>query len=276
MIAKSHFDDCPYGCNINGKILNPDTGWVDCPHCSKKKKELLKQGCVEEEISSDVVPLATVLGINNEYLSTKFVYEGVVPDGERLFIEEDSLKLQKELADELYLSLSIGDVPKQSLCFGISIKGRFDRFAYPMLAKAFMSGLTIGRFVSCSEFNRLSFDINNSLNDFYEADFLMMFINDGSNLSDLSAAKGLMQTRSLKGKPTVFVTTWTIQACSGLLSSYDDVTLSLAKPIFLSYKSSKSKGNSNYINNLLGVENEDLSSKKSESRGVSMGDLLSM
>lgn len=275
MLVKNHFDDCPYNCNVNGMILDTETRkLVPCPHCSKKKKELLKQGYVET-VEDEKVPLSTVLGIKNEYLSTKFVYDSIVPDGERLFIEDESLDWQKEVAENLYLGLTVGTLPEESICFGISIKGKVDRFAYPMLSKAYLSGLSIGKFVSCSEFNRLSFNIENSMDDFYNADFLMMLINDGSNLSDISSAKGLMQTRALKGKATIFVTTWTIEACSGLLGYKGDSELALASPVFLKYKSAKSNKQSSYINKLLGVENKSLSSEE-DGRGVSMSDLMGM
>lgn len=273
MLAKNHFDDCPYGCNANGMILDATMGrMVQCPHCSQKKKELLKQGFVETT-SDGQVPLSTVLGINNEYLSTKFVYDSVIPDGERLFIEQESLDWQSEISENLYLGLTVGGLPSESYCFGLSIKGRVDRFAYPMLAKAYLSGLTIGKFITCSEFNRLSFNIENSMDDYYNADFLMMLINDGSNLSDLSSAKGLMQTRALKGKPTIFVTTWTIEACSGLLDFKDSSSLYLAKPVFVKYKKSKSDNKpSSYINHLIGVENKQLGTEN-QGRGVSLDEL---
>lgn len=280
MVAKSHFDNCPYNCNAKGKILDVTARkLVDCPYCSKLKAQMLKQGLVETE-EDEKLPLSKVLGIQNEYLTNKFVYEGIVPEGERLFIEEESLEYQKSVADELYLGLSIGNLPEESICFGVSIKGAVEQFAYPMLSKAYLAGLTIGKFMTCSEFARLSFDISNDLSDFYSSDFLMMMINDGSNLADISSAKGLMQTRALKGKPTVFITTWTIEACSGLLGYYDNSSLSLAKPVFLKYKTSKSKKSSSYINKLLGVENKDLSGEGVEDSGsgvsVSMSDLFNM
>lgn len=280
MLAKNHFDDCPYNCNAKGMVLDTTIKkLVPCPHCSKLKKELLKQGYVETE-QDERVPLATVLGINNEFLSSKFVYEGIVPDGELLFIEEESVEWQSEIAENMYLDLSIGILPTESLCFGISIKGKIEQFAYPMLAKAYLGGLTIGKFITCSEFNRLSFNIENSMEDFYNSDFLLMLINDGANLADISSAKGLMQTRALKGKPTVFLTTWTIEACSALLGFADNNSLSLAKPVFLKYKTSKSKGHSSYINKLLGVENEQVVkedfNESSSASSVSMSDLLKM
>lgn len=257
MKIKKRFDECPYKCNSNGTILDTATGkMVPCPYCSEKKRELMKEGAVEVEDDEISLPLARVLGIENEYLSDNFVYNAVVPEAELLFIDEESVQHQKEVAEELYLGLTIGNLPSESLCFGISIKGRAERFAYPMLAKAYMSGLTVCRFISCTEFNRISLDSKEDILEFYNADFLIMLINEGCLQADLASAKGLMQARSLKGKPTVFVTTWTVESCSLFLGFWDNDSNSLATPVFLEYKTSKKKGHSHYINKILGVEND--------------------
>ena len=47
MIAKNHYDDCPYGCNAKGMLLDTNTGkFVQCPHCLKKKKEIINYNMV--------------------------------------------------------------------------------------------------------------------------------------------------------------------------------------------------------------------------------------
>lgn len=271
MLAKNHFEECPYHCNDNGMLLDSNTGkLVPCPYCSKKKRKLLAEGYVET-IEETSVPLNELLGIRSEYLSTKFVYEAIIPDGEKLFLTPESIEFQKKAAEELYLGLTVGQLPESSICFGISIKGRIDRFVYPMLAKAYLGNLSIGKFMSCTEFSRLSLDANNSdIDEMYKCDFLMMLLNDGATLADFASAKGLMQSRGIKGKPTIFVTTWTIEACSGLLGFQDEASYFMAKPEFLEYKKGKGK-HSNYINNLKGVEN----SRTSDSGpAVSLDELL--
>lgn len=291
MTVKSHFDDCPYNCNVNGKVLDVNLGkLVNCPHCSEKKKVLMKSGIVETD-EDERLPLSTVLGIENEFLSSRFVYETVIPDGELLFIDSESVSNQRDIAEEMYLNLTTGVLPEVSMCFGVGIKGRPERFAYPMLAKAYLGGLTICRFITCSEFNRLSLDTKTDILEFYNADFVMMLINEGSNLADISSAKGLMQARALKGKATIFLTTWTVEACSALLGYYNNSSYSLATPVFVEYKSSKKKGHSFYINKLLGVENSTVDESgnmetedfghskpkeqsKGNSFGISMADLL--
>lgn len=275
MIAKSHFDDCPYGCNQNGMLLDAETKkMVQCPHCSQKKKELLREGYAMSEENTQV-PLNTLLGISSKYLTEKFVYDTIIPEGERLFIEDESLKWQSEESEELYLGLTVGELPEESLCFGISIKGRVDRFAYPMLAKAYLNGISVGKFISSTEFNRLQFNMDESLDDFYNADLLFMLINEGSTRADIFSAKGLMQARALRGKPTIFVTTWTIEACSELLGFQEEGSYFLARPVFVQYKTNKNAKKSRYINNLLGVENEQVDSGDEDNdKGVYMADLF--
>lgn len=272
MYIKNHFEDCPYGCNVNGMLLDSELGkLVPCPHCSEKKKELLDQGLVETEENSRL-SVSSVLGISNDFLSRKFVYDSVIPDGEKLFLKEESLEWQKSESEELYLGLGIGQLPEVSLCFGIGVKGRIDIFAYPIIAKAYMSGLTVAPIISGSEYARMVYNMSDSIDQYIESDFVMVLVNDGCSYADVSCLKGLMQSRALKGKPTIFITTWTIEACSGLLGFKDDASLFLAKPVFVQYMVGKGSKHSKYVNGLLGVENEQYNEESGNS--LSMSDLL--
>jgi hypothetical protein len=81
-----------------------------------------------------------------------------------------------------------------------------------------------------------------------------MLICDGSSKADIYSARGFMQARALKGRPTVFVTTWSIEACSILLGYFGEETYFTASGVFLEYRHSGHK-HSKYINDLTGVEN---------------------
>lgn len=273
MAIKQRFEDCPYNCNIEGKILDPNTGkMVPCPHCYAIKKELLEKGMAVEEDTGEQLMLSTLLGVNSRYLTEVFVYDSVIPESERAFIEEDSYEMQRRDAEELYNAMVLGMKPDKSYCFGISIKGRLDRFVYPMLAKAYKNGLTVAKCISCSEFSRLQLRMNEDLDAYINSDIVIMVLNDGCSNGDLAAAKGLMQSRALRGNPTVFVSTWTIEACSAVLSSKnDDQSLFMAYPSFVFYR--RGSGNrSNYINNILGVKN-GYAPQHEDGRGVSLKDL---
>lgn len=274
MAIKNHFDDCPYACNVEGKILNPNDGkMISCPHCSAIKRRLLEQGMAVEETTEKEVKLNTLLGVNSKYLSEVFVYDTLIPESELVFIEDASIDAQRHEAEELYNALVLGMKPDKSYCFGISIKGRIDRFVYPMLAKAYMNGLSVAKCISCSEFSRLQLRMNEDLDDYINSDIAVMVINDGCTNGDIAAAKGLMQSRALRGNPTIFISTWTIEACSGLLGSVkDDSTLFMAYPSFVSYRKGKGQ-RSNYINNILGERNSYSSSSGNQGQGVSISDI---
>lgn len=275
-MIKMQYDDCPYGCT-NGKIMDFELRkLVPCPHCSEKRENLAKQGLAENDLG-DVEPLHRLLGVDNKYLEAKFVYDAVVPESERLFLEEESVKRQKDLLEELYLGFTVGELPDKSYCFGLGNKGRIDRFAYPILAKAYLAGLGVARFISCSEYNRLYVAMSDEIEAYLEKDVVLILIQDGASKADILSVKGLMQSRALKGKSTIFVTTWSIEACSTLLGYFGEETFFLASGSFVEYKVSKKKKHSAYINQLTGVENdiyiEDDETPK-RSNMVSMADLI--
>lgn len=257
------FDDCPYNCS-SGKVLDRvQRKLIPCPYCSKKKKELADKGFAET-VEGNVEMLSTILGVENDYMKAVFSYDATVPDGERLYIEKESIERQKSIAEELYLGLTVGQKPDRSYCFGLGNKGRVDRFVYPLLAKAYLSGLTVSKFLSCTDYNRMLVNMSYELGSLYSNDIVIMMICDGSSKADIAAAKGLMQSRALRGLATVFVTTWSIEACSVLLGFWGESSLFLATGVFLEYKSSGRNRHSRYINQLTGVENGTVDSGEVE------------
>lgn len=272
---KMSYDDCPYHCN-NGQVFDYQLKKLTpCPHCSEKRKELAEEGLAETECG-DIESLPSILGINNQYLKAKFVYDGLIPEGELIFIEEESVQRQKDVLEDIYLGLTVGETPDKSYCIGLGNKGRIDRLAYPLLAKAYLSGLSVAKFISCGEYNRMCINLKPEVEQYYNKDFVMMLIPDGASKADIASAKGLMQTRALNGKPTIFVTTWSIEACSILLGYYGDETYFLATGVFVEYKiSKKGKKHSAYINQLTGVEN-DVYNEESSSDIPKTGNFVSM
>lgn len=269
------FEDCPNHCK-NGEIFDRKLKKkIPCPYCAEKRRELVEKGIAisDEGILSS---LSYLLGVESEYMKAIFNYNMLIPEAERIYIEKESLENQKKISEELYSDLTLGNIPKNSFCFGLGNKGRVDKFAYPMLAKAYQSGLNVSKFLSCDDYNRMKLEMSSEVNDLFTSDFVIMLISDGANKADIAAAKGLMQTRGLRGKPTIFVTTWSIEACSMLLGYWNDPSLLLALPSFVEYRSNK-KGHSRYINDLTGVDNELITiedKQEPQDNGVSMIDLL--
>lgn len=252
-MIKMKYDDCPYNCS-NGQVMDYEIRkLIPCPYCSEKRKDLANQGLAENE-QGDIEPLHRILGVNNKYLESKFIYDAVVPEPEKLFLVDESISRQKDLLDEIYLGLTVGELPDKSYCFGLGNKGRVDRLVYPFLAKAYLAGLSVAKFISCGMYNRLHVAMSDEISSYLERDLVIMLIQDGSSKSDILSAKGLMQERASYGKCTIFVTTWSIEACSMLLGYFGEETFYLASGSFVEYKSSKK--HSKYINQLTGVEND--------------------
>lgn len=274
----SSLEDCPYHCN-NGKLMDYELKKiVPCPYCSEKKNQLAKDGLAEDTDGS-IISLPTMLGINNKYLNSKFIYESVIPDGEKVFLDEESVKKQGEVLEDIYLGLGVGELPERSYCIGLGYKGSIDRVAYPLLAKAYLSGLSVAKFISCTQYNRMCINMSDEVEGYYTKDLVIILIQDGASKADIASAKGLMQTRALNGKCTIFLTTWVIEACSMLLGYPFDDTFFLATGVFVEYKVGKNKKKSHYINQLTGVENETYNEDKEDgsfkgTHVVSMDDLL--
>lgn len=267
MLVKNHFEDCPYGCNEKGLLLDTNTGnMIQCPHCSKIKKDLLLKGEAVEEASSAIEDLSILLGIKSKYITDKLVFESIISKEEMSVIEPESINSLKEKIEELYKMLSIGDLPEQSYCFGLGSKGNIDKLAYPLLSKSYISGLTVAKFITCGEFSRILM-VEEGVDEYYSADIVVMLIQEGSTKADISSAKGLMQARGLKGLSTIFITTWDYMACRFLCSKMEP-SLLLAEPVFAVYKVINRQ--KNHIHGITGLMNEVY---KEEPQGYSLGEL---
>lgn len=269
-LIKKRFDDCPYNCNVNGMVLDDNMGkLVPCPYCSKIREGMLKSGEALDEETESTMPIWEALGIkNNQYLSDRFVYETIIPEQELVYLSQETIDKQKEVSEEVYLGLTVGNLPEASVCFGLTRVGDAEKFAYPMLAKAYASGLTVGKLYTAREINEGFLDQTIKSSDLYNVDFLMVFFSEDSDNACAHTVQGVLQGRSLKNKPTVIVTTAKIEACSQFLGYWNNVLLSLATPVFVEYNAHKGK-HSRYINNLLGVENYNLQSGTGESASIS-------
>ena len=107
------FDDCPYNCT-NGRLLDRKLKqMVPCPYCSSKRQELAKENTAMTD-EGRLESLPDILGVKNEYMKPIFDYSLIIPDGERLFLNKESLDRQGDVANELYLALSVGQVPDRS------------------------------------------------------------------------------------------------------------------------------------------------------------------
>lgn len=286
-----HDPNCPFGCNSNGKLVNPETGKLEnCPHCSQKRNELVKKGRIESD--KTVVRIEDLLHIVNNHYSDQFVYDAIIPKSERVFLDQGSVDYQEQKSTELYNNLVLGELPTSSYCFGLGIKGRFDRFIYPMMIKAYKAGLTVARFVTSYELTRLLLNQDPIVDSFIYSDIMFIFLNTGSLLSDVNNTQGILEARGALGKPTIIVTTWRIEHCNGLLTyieskehEEEDILIK-ARPVFVKYSGAKYNNYTASIldepgsgapigsmNGNIGDPNDVMDHRLDEPEGVSIFDL---
>ena len=234
---------CSYNCS-NGRIFDVNIqSWVPCPECSQKKSE---------EFSKNSEEITEKLGIDGSALSGVLVPEAVIPLNERGYVEDKSFDDLSDKLNEIYSRLIQGKTIKQSYCFGIGVKGKVKELVFPLQKAAYTSGLNVVKFISAIGLSQML--LKQSLpENLFVGDLCIILINEGCSKADVSACKGVMQERAVNELGTVFVTTWSVEACSNLLGYSDNEDCYLAKPVFIKYKYSEK--HSNYINDLFGVEN---------------------
>lgn len=234
---------CIYNCN-NGRIFDVNIrSWVPCPVCKDKK---LKEFEIDENEISEK------LGVDGSSLSGVLVPEAIIPSNERGYIEPESFESLSSNLNEIYSRLVQGKSIKKSYCFGLGVKGKIKELVFPLQKVAYTSGVDVVKFISAIGLSQML--LKQSLpENIFTGELCIILVNEGCSKADVSACKGIMQERATNGLGTVFVTTWSIEACSNLLGYESDDDCYLAKPVFIRYK--YSERHSNYINDLFGVDN---------------------
>lgn len=234
---------CKYNCQ-NGRLFDVRTkSWVVCPDCKDKKlKDVDKNDSIARE----------KFGVNAGNLSGVLVPEAIIPQAERVYIDEESFESFSSNLNEIYSRLNSGKGLKQSYCFGLGVKGKVTELVFPLQKIAYACGLGVSKFITAIGLSQMLLK-QTVPDDLYTSDLCIILINEGCSKADVGACKGVMQERASRGLGTVFVTTWSVEACSNLLTYELDVDMFLAKPVFVKYKYAEKQ--SNYINGLFGVDN---------------------
>lgn len=229
----------------NGQVFDFATkSRIPCPVCRTDRAKVVVDKSFYQEV-----------GIVNNHLGRRFVWDEVISPGEKAFLNIEQYKTVGDELTAIYEGLSAGNPPNYSAVAGLGYKGDIEKVAYPMLAAAYTSGLQIAPLTGVKRYNRESLEEGSDLVfQLEEAQFAIVVLTEGMSKAEIFAAKGLMQERGLRGWPTLFLTTWTIEGCSALLAEAgtDDSKL-LAKSLFITYAKAEKK--SNYINNITGVQN---------------------
>ena len=259
-----HFNDCPHNCNANGQLF--DRGlkmMVNCPYCEQKRKELVRGGEVVSD-KGETTSLHKELGFSDEYLSSYYNFDDLVSSYERPLLVESSLGIVDSEINALRGILLRGDLPEKSYCFGLGRKGSVDRLAFPLLASAYEKGGHVGKFLASRVYYSLYMQ-DKDLQEYYDLDLLVVLVNSGSSYRELMCVRGLMESRAVAGKSTIFVTNNDIDEVLLLLGSVDEPSLYLASPYFM--ERTKNVGNHSYASdNLRGTT-------QSKDLGISMADL---
>ena len=262
-----HFNDCPHNCNSNGKLF--DRGlkrMVNCPYCEQKRKDLADGGEVVSD-KGETTSLHKELGFTDEYLSSYYNFDDLVSSYERPLLLESSLSIVSEEVNALRGILLRGDLPEKSYCFGLGRKGSVDRLAFPLLASAYEKGGHVGKFLASRVYYSLYMQDKN-LQEYYDLDLLVVLVNSGSSYKELMCVRGLMESRAVAGKATIFLTNNGIDEVLLLLGSADEPSLYLASPYFMERKSTVDS-HSYASDNLRGTsQNRDLGISMAELRDI--------
>lgn len=201
-MVKVHFEECPYGCNEKGMLLDVKLKeMVECPYCSKKRKEMVSESTEESE---DVKKL---MGFEDEFLSGVFSVDGVIPEAEMERYNQDSVSMLDDFVKDIITRFRVGEPLEESVCLGIGEKGNFMKLAYPLSVEAYKAGYSVSRFIAANELAYIINTLQDEIDSYYGDDLVIILLNDGITKSVLSSMKGIMQVRSINDKPTIFITT---------------------------------------------------------------------
>lgn len=235
---------CKFNCN-NGRIFDPKIQqWVLCPECKGER---------EQELVEPTEDVVEVLGFDPSLFTGNYLPKTVLPLSEQQYIDEEAWKMFMEESENLFNTLLRGEVPGYSMCFGLKVKGNPELLINPMMMKGYQNGLSVGKLTTAISLERAILN-QEDISEVYSNDLQFILINEGSSRAAISVCKGVMQERAVRGRATIMVTTWDIEAISNLLSTYGTKSKYLAEPVFLKYKYNDKK-QSKYINDLYGQEN---------------------
>lgn len=242
--------ECPFHCNASNQVFDRQSRtWVVCPHCSDYAQHRVFTR--DSDIYKD-------LGFSeNLNITPTLDFDAILPDYEVSRITPESLEDVRTTCEELWSNLTQGILPSRSVCIGLGIKGRLHLLAYPLLATAYSAGLTCCPLLTATELMNAKLMENMELLDrVLTSQVAVLVVEEGSTRSGLHTVKGVMQTRALKGLPTIILTTWMINAVNVLLDKDPLSGNVLADPHMVLYKTGDQEKYSRYTMGILGLDNQ--------------------
>jgi hypothetical protein len=239
---KQSFPDCPYHC-YNGELMDRKAHKMyPCPYCEEQRKKIAKGATTDVEVFDKKTgrrttlqkTFAELIGIEGRNISHKFIWEAVIHETERKYITPDSLKFLEENLTEVYNHIVMGKRPKKSYVFGLGYKGDPELIMHPMLARAYMEGLTICKPLTTLDLLYRSIEYD-SFREELTADICFVLLLPNGVKAQVSEAKALMEARSVKGLPTIFITTGSPRLFTMLYDRYPSSRQNLATAAFAKY-----------------------------------------
>lgn len=236
------FSDCPYNCN-NGKVYNQATRqFVDCPHCSKKRK--IQYNEAASLGSKDANSVEKALRVPKSYTGAGFDFASIFrsKDYKEIYTPQSLSSLNEETT-KLINAVTLGEAPEYSVAFNFGFRANVFSFIYPFLVKSYLGGLRTAPLVTGFDLSKMRLEAQTSFKldetsdimvdlrkrgsawgDCYEnyidADICLVLLDAAATVADVSSVRGLMMHRAIKGKATVIVLDCYIHMTKQLLVDY--------------------------------------------------------
>lgn len=214
--------ECKYGC-IDGLYFEPNQRRkLPCPDCSKDRAKNIRIGLgysenYDENGVPDMVSLQEIVGFPVTDVD-RYDFEKVLSRENARSVKSglnETMSMMQEIMDKAALGVSLPD----SYVVGLNSKCNLKHFVASIILSYYKSSGKTYKALSIKDYLALAKTRTDMLNyaDYEEhhkiwdkihsARCLVVFLTSGGNREEIESAKGLMQSRALKGEGTVFVTT---------------------------------------------------------------------
>ena len=170
------------------------------PELIKKRQEEVERK--EVIIDGEAIPLSRVFGLSRPFYNNVFDVDEIIGSEDVKGIAPAAYESINTAAETLLQTIAAGQVPAFSTLFYFGKHARLDVYAYQLLSRAYLAGLNIAPCITIHDWQGFLARKHN-LELYLTADILVVIIPAGYTVNDLEAARGLLQARSLKDKPTI-------------------------------------------------------------------------
>ncbi len=198
------FKDCPNHC-VSGYLFDPYSHKKTlCPYCDELRRKQI-QGAVDVEDNKDIY---TKLNIRKSYTGSFLSLDNVIPKESQGYLVETSLKAVWTELEGLGVKLTAAELPEHSLLFNLGFQAYCENAIYPLLLKAYRSGLSTLPLLTGYMINKAKKEFTMdktpttlcTYDEIVTYDVCIIHMESGCDYTEI---KGVMQQRALIGKPTI-------------------------------------------------------------------------